>query len=289
VTADSLAGRLGAAARHLPPQPALPPTAELALRLSHSPLLVALDIDGTLAPIAPTPQAAAVPDETRHVLERLAGLPHVHVAFVTGRAVLDGRRIVSVARGWTIGNHGMELIAPDGALRVNTSVESFAPTIARAAERLEPLIGSIPGVIIENKKWTLSIHVRLAARADVPRVERVLMELARELDLRIVRGKEIYELRPPIGIHKGTALIELASNLGVLDGSGALVGSLLYAGDDLTDEDAFRALRALNGSAVTVHVGATERPALATEAEFIVGDPHAVAELLQWLLSTRDA
>ena len=273
--------------------PALPPSAELTRRLSDSPLLVALDIDGTLAPIVPTPAAAAVPEETRRVLERLARLPEIHLAFVTGRAAHDGRRIIDVARGWTIGNHGMELIDPNGALRVDASVESFARTIGEAAQRLQAPIGSIPGVLIENKKWTLSVHVRLAARSDVPTVERALTDVAGQLDLRIVRGKEIYELRPPVGIHKGTAVLELASALGVRNATGALAGSLLYAGDDRTDEDAFRALRSLTGDRardpVTVHVGGSEpNNVVATDAEFIVRDPTAVGELLDWLASVRD-
>ena len=290
MSGESRAGGITAVSRQAPPRPALPPNAELARRLSDSPLLIALDIDGTLAPIASRPEAAAVPEETRRVLERLTRLPAVHLAFVTGRAAHDGRRIVNVAGGWTIGNHGMELIDPNGALRVDRSVESFAQTITEAAERLVTPIGSIPGVLIENKKWTLSIHVRLAARADVPTVERALADLAKELDLRIVRGKEIFELRPPVGIHKGTALLELATALGVRDSSGALAGSLIYAGDDRTDEDAFRAVRSLSGGGppVTVHVGSTEPgKAAATDAEFIVSDPVAMGELLGWLASIR--
>ena len=272
------------------PRPALPPSAELTRRLSASPLLVALDIDGTLAPIAPTPPEAAVPEQTRRVLERLADLPGVHIAFVTGRAALDGRRLVNVPRGWTIGNHGMELIDPNGALRVDASVESFAPVMALAAQRLRQPLGSIPGVIIENKTWTISVHVRLAARADVPAVERAITDIARELDLRVIRGKEIYELRPPIQIHKGTALLALATMLHVRDPSGAVTGSLMYAGDDRTDEDAFRALRSLAGGAVTVHVNAAAPPeGLATEAELIVRDPAAVCELLEWLAAIWEA
>ena len=97
------------------PQNALPPTEDLAARVSRSPLLVALDIDGTLAPIAPTPEAAAVPPSTRRTLERLARAHDVHLAFVTGRGANDGRRIVDVSDSWTIGNHGIELIDPTGA------------------------------------------------------------------------------------------------------------------------------------------------------------------------------
>ena len=271
------------------PRSALPPTDDLAARASRSPFLVALDIDGTVAPIAPTPAAASIPDATRRTLERLARAHDVHLAFVTGRAARDGKRVVDVPHSWMIGNHGVEIIDPGNALRVNALAEAFGPTIARAARLLDEPLDGIEGVFIEDKTWTVSIHYRLAARSDIPRVEKALTEVARELELRIIRGKEIFELRPPIELHKGTALIELAEALGVSDRGGTLAGSLLYAGDDRTDEDAFRAIRSRRWSAITVHVGAgAGADGLHTDAEFIVPDPSAFHELLEWLLSIRE-
>lgn len=271
------------------PRSALPPNDDLAARASRSPLLVALDIDGTVAPIAPTPQAAAIPYATRHTLERLARAHDVHLAFVTGRAARDGKRLVEVPHSWTIGNHGIELIDPTDALRVNALAEAFGPTLARAARLLaEPLEG-IEGVFIEDKTWTLSVHYRLAARSDVPIVEKALTDVARQLELRIIHGKEIFELRPPIEINKGTALIELAAALGVSSPHGTLGGSLLYAGDDRTDEDAFRAIRARQWSAITVHVGeGATANGVRTEAEFVLPDPPALHELLEWLVAIRE-
>ena len=267
------------------PQSALPPTAALAARVSRSPLLIALDIDGTLAPIAPTPEAAAIPASTRKTLERLARARDVHLALVTGRAALDGRRLVAVDDSWTIGNHGIEVIDPTGTLRVNALAEAFAPTLSEAARRLAGPLGGIGGVFVENKTWTLSVHFRLAALADVPRIEQTLIEVARELELRVIHGKKIFELRPPVSINKGTALLELAAALGVSDHRGSLGGSLIYAGDDRTDEDAFRALRTRQWNAVTVHVGEGTTHGVPTEAEFVLPDPLALRELLDWLLT----
>ena len=271
------------------PRSALPPSDDLAARSARSPLLVALDIDGTLAPIAPTPAAAAVPQETRRTLERLARAHDVHLALVTGRAARDGRRLVDVPHSWTIGNHGIEMIDPTDALRVNATAEAYAPTLALAARLLAEPLDGIAGVFIENKTWTLSVHYRLAARSDVPSVEKALTDVARQLELRIIQGKEIFELRPPLAINKGTALIELAQALGVSDHRGILGGSLLYAGDDRTDEDAFRAIRARQWSAITVHVGeGTESSGIRTDAEFVLPDPAALHVLLEWLASIRE-
>lgn len=265
------------------PRSAVPPSRELATRLSSSPLLLALDIDGTIAPIAPTPADARVPDETRRTLEGFAALDHVRLVFVTGRAAADGRRLAAVANSWTIGNHGIEVIDPAGALRVNSSAEAFGPAIAEAARRLSEALAQVAGVFIENKTWTLSVHVRLAAPDAIPKVEREVTEVARELGLRELHGKKIFELRPPVVINKGTALVDLAQMLDLPSGA-----AMLCAGDDRTDEDAFRALRSMSVNAVTVHVGTGDhRTALTTDAEFVVPDPPAFHELLRWLLAMR--
>jgi trehalose 6-phosphate phosphatase len=259
----------------------------LADRLSHSPLLLALDIDGTLAPIAPTPEQAAVPPATRRTLERLTRLPNVHVAFVTGRAARDGERLVGVANSWTIGNHGVELIDPAGVLRVNAAAEAYAPEVARAVQLLRDRLRGIPGVLIEDKTWTVSVHFRLAAPDVGPDVERQVAAIARELGLRELAAKKIFELRLPVAIHKGTALLELGARLGVFSG-GELRGSLLYVGDDRTDEDAFRVLPPAPANAVTVHVGTAELPdGQRTLAEILLDDTAAVHEFLEWLAGIR--
>lgn len=259
----------------------------IADRLSHSPLLVALDIDGTLAPIAPTPAQAAVPPATRETLERLTRLSNVYVAFVTGRAAADGRRLVAVPDSWTIGNHGIEIVDPRGALRVNAAAEAYAPTVARAVELLRDRLGSFRGVLVEGKTWTVSVHFRLAEAEVVPDVEREVESIARELGLRELAGKKIFELRPPIAIHKGIALLDLAATLGVFRGA-VLTGSLLYAGDDRTDEDAFRVLPPPPSHAVTAHVGTAELPdGQHTIAELLLPDPAAVHNFLEWLAAIR--
>jgi trehalose-phosphatase len=255
----------------------------LATRLSSSPLLLALDIDGTLAPIAPTPQDARLPDETRRTLQGLAMLDQVSLAFVTGRAAADGRRLTNISNSWTIGNHGIELIDPAGALRVNAAAEPFGAAIAEAARRLAEPLEQFPGVFIENKTWTLSVHVRLAAPEVAPEVEREVTEVARALELRVLHGKKIYELRPPVVINKGTALVDFVRMLDLPPHA-----AMLCAGDDRTDEDAFLALRSLSSNAVTIHIGGVEQGSeIRTVAEFVLADPPALQELLTWLLSMR--
>ena len=109
-------------------------------------------------------------------------------------------------------------------------------------------------------------------------------ETAQKYGLRVVRGKKIFELRPPIHVHKGTAVLELARLLAGTE----LEASMFYAGDDRTDEDAFRSLRGAAPQAVTVRVGGSaDDQTAATAAEFTVPDEEALRSWLEWLVTLR--
>jgi trehalose 6-phosphate phosphatase len=265
--------------------PALPISSALAARLSGTPLAILLDIDGTLAPIAQRPDGAVVPAATLEIIARLARMPNTHVAVVTGRAVSAARKLVPLDGLGVIGNHGFEILGEDGELIIAPEALSHRDALQSAASRLTPLAGRHPGVILEDKTWTMSVHTRLAARAEIPEITAAVVKVASELGLVLTRGKEMLELRPPIQVHKGTAAIEWAKTVGALEPG----GSALYIGDDRTDEDAFRALRAAAPhAAVTIRVGEPE-PGETTFAEFGVGSPDEVRDFLNELLAIRAA
>ncbi len=115
-------------------------TATILERLRGSPLILLLDVDGTLAPIAPRPDAAAVPPETRAVLAALVALPDTHVALVSGRAAADALRMVGIPTLAAAGNHGFELITPLGGSRAHPAA---APYHAALAGALSDLQGSL--------------------------------------------------------------------------------------------------------------------------------------------------
>ena len=253
----------------------------IASRLAGTPLLVLLDIDGTLAPIAPRPEHAVVPAETQRAIEALASCEGVHVALVTGRAAADGRRMVGADRTWVIGNHGAETVSPDGRHSVHPELEPFRAPIARAARELGDLTARVDGVIVEDKVWSLSVHYRLADPTRVPELRSAVHDIARRLALAVTDGKKVVEVRAPVKVNKGTAVEALAERLGAMAPS----ASVLMIGDDVTDEDAFRVLRARAPNAVTVRV--SEDPETPTAAEFAVRDTAAVRETLERLLRQR--
>jgi trehalose 6-phosphate phosphatase len=257
----------------------------LAARLSGTPLAILLDIDGTLAPIAPRPDGAVVPAVTLDIISKLARLPNTHVAVVTGRAVAAARKLVPLDGIGVIGNHGFEILGEDGEMIIAPEARAHRDALRWAAARLAPLAARHPGVILEDKTWTISVHTRLAARAEIPEITAAVTKVASEVELALTRGKEILELRPPIQVHKGTSAVEWAKRVGATE-TGA---STIYIGDDRTDEDAFQALRAAAPhAAITIRVGEPDEGE-ATFAEFGVASPDQVREFLNELLAIRGA
>jgi trehalose-phosphatase len=246
----------------------------LGSRLGGSPLVILLDVDGTLAPIAPRPEDAFVPAATRDAVAALSSARDTHVALVSGRGAADARRLVGVDGVWAIGNHGLETIDPDGMLTIDARVAVWEGALQSVRAIAAEAVASAPGARVEDKGATLSIHYRLADAAEVPRLERTVTAAAERTGLRVTRGRKVIEVRPPLAVDKGTAVLALARRLGATERS----ASILFAGDDTTDEDAMEALRGLHADAVTIHVEGEEPRT--TRAEFRAGSP---AELGKWL------
>jgi trehalose-phosphatase len=276
-----IAGDGAAPGAGIRPLPADPRT--LGRRLSGTPLVVLLDVDGTLSPIAPRPEDATVPAATRSAVAALARARGAHVALVSGRGAADARRLVGVEGVWAIGNHGLETIAPDGALTVDERVAPFAAALRRVRDAATAASRSAAGAHVEDKGATLSVHYRQVADAGaVERLERAVGDAAREAGLRVTHGRKVIEVRPPVAVDKGTAVLVLAERLG----AGVDAASVLFAGDDVTDEDAMRALRRWRAGVVTIHVEGEERRE--TSAEFRAGSPGELGKWLAALASMRE-
>lgn len=252
-------------------------------RLDHSPLCVMLDVDGTLAPIVATPEQARVPDETRRAVARLTQARDTTVVLVSGRAAADAWRVADVPDVWVIGNHGFEVRDPSGGITPDERVHGFDAAIARAASTLDHEFRGIRGAIVENKRWTLSVHYRIVDEHHLPRIVERTAEVAGALGLRVLQGKKIVELRPPIDVNKGTACVAFIERLGL----SRTRGSVLYAGDDRTDEDAFRELRAAVPTTVTVRVASPDEAPAASSAELVLRTLPELRELLEWIAERR--
>ena len=236
-------------------------TERLLARLATQPEAAAilLDVDGTLAPIAPRPEDATVPEGTRAVLAELVGR-YALVACVSGRPGAEAAELVGVPGVVCVGEHGLELDAR--AAEWATQIADFTASVDWPAER---------------KRLTVAFHWRTAEdeRAAVAELRRIA-DRAAAAGLRPRWGRKVLEVRPPIDADKGTAIRALLEERGLR--------RALYAGDDTTDLDAFRGLDGLE-LAVRVAVVSDEAPNdLGAAADVVVGAPEALADLLRMLV-----
>jgi trehalose 6-phosphate phosphatase len=230
-------------------------------RLAEDPgrAAVFLDVDGVLAPIVPRPEDARVPDETRDELRRL-NERYALVACISGRAGADAQRVVGVPELVYVGNHGLEL--DDEAIEWRG--------------RLQQFLADLDWPAIENKGLTASLHYRNSEDEDAARAALEDVKARAERAGLFARfGRKVLELLPPVDVHKGTAVEKLLSE--------RKLRRALYAGDDTTDLDAFRALDGLDVS-VRIAVVSEEGPIeLREAADLTVERPDELLAVLRRL------
>jgi trehalose 6-phosphate phosphatase len=233
---------------------------------------VFLDYDGTLTPIVADPSAATLPALTRRAVERL--LEACPVAVVSGRDLDDVRELVQIDRLPYAGSHGFDIRHADG--RREQRGTEFLPALDQAEARLSAALAPIPGAWLERKRFAVTAHFRQAPPERTPEVEAVVDEAAAaEPALRKTGGKKVFELRPAVDWNKGRALLWLLDVLG-LDRDRVRP---VYIGDDVTDEDAFRAIAGW-GIGVVVRGEDDARP---TAADYALADTGAVTAFLNRL------
>jgi trehalose 6-phosphate phosphatase len=233
----------------------------LLARIAEAPerTAILLDVDGVLAPIVDVPRDSSVPEETRAELRRLNGR-YALVACISGRSSADARRVVGIDELVYVGEHGLEL----------------EPEAAAWSDRLQAFATTIDWEDVERKPLTVTFHYRRTENeSDALRLLEAVAARARTEGLVARFGRKVLELRPPVGAHKGTAVMHLLGHRGL--------ERALYAGDDTTDLDAFSALQALE-LGVTVAVSSAEGPAeLREAADVVVDGTPAMLELLRSL------
>jgi len=248
--------------------------------LRQTPSAVVTDIDGTVSAIAPTPAEAMVDPGAKAALallgERLAA-----VAVVSGRAPQDGAAMVGLPELTYVGNHGLERIAR-GTPWTHPVAAAAQPAIAAALAEIESAArttADVPWLLVENKGVTGTIHYRLAPdqNAAAALLEPLARAAATRHGLRLTLGRMIFEVRPALAVNKGTAIRDLAQDLGLR--------GIVFFGDDVTDVDAFRALRELReaAEAATLRVGVLgpeTSPAVLAEIDVSVNGVAACAATL---------
>jgi len=237
-----------------------------------------LDYDGTLTPIVSHPKDATLAEPVRDLLRRCAARSDMDVTIVSGRAMGDVRKQVGLDSLSYAGNHGLEISGPDLVPFDHQDVPHYQRRILALAETLRNLCPD--GAWVEEKGASLTLHLRGVAPLDRAAIEKQAREHITEAGFQVREAHRALEARPPIGWDKGHAVLYvLRERYGPAWSERVRV---LYAGDDRTDEDAFRAL---SGLGITFRIGSADAPTLATRP---LPDVAAVHTLLEWLVARPD-
>lgn len=246
-------------------------------------IMLFLDYDGTLTPIAPTPAEAVIPNDVKKILSDLSRMPGCSVSVVSGRTLSELKKIIGIPGIYYAGNHGFEIAGPD------ISFESFmTPDVRQIMERikmdLNKKLAGIPGIFLEDKYFTLSLHYRLVDTKKEPWVKKRFMQICAPLDkdkkIKISCGKKVLEVRPPVIWGKGNAVLWLLTKRRHTVSGKDIVP--VCVGDDVTDEDVFKAFKVKE---ITVVVGKNKK----SSARYYVENPSEVQRLLKQILDLRRA
>ena len=256
--------------------------------LASQPSGLVFDIDGTLSPIAPTPDAASLYPGVAALLEQARA--YAQVAIITGREITDGAAMVNIEGLTYIGIHGVEWC--EGLPATHTvSISPEALPYIEPGQRLldlaEQKLANYPGVMVERKRLGGSVHYRLAR--DPEQAHKLIMDTLREPahahHFLLSSGKRVIDIKPAFAINKGQALRSFVERF--------KLASVLFAGDDRTDLDAILEIERLrqegyHAAAITVQAADT-LPELLEHADLVVQGVEGMARLLQDIVASLQA
>ncbi|MFC1989572.1 trehalose-phosphatase [Chloroflexota bacterium] len=216
-------------------------------------ILLLSDYDGTLTPIVSRPDEAILPPNVRGTLRALAEKPRFSVGIISGRSLSEIKGMVEIEGIYYGGNHGLEIEGP-GLRFTNPAARTAQTVIKDLAEQLSDRLGSIKGVIVEDKGLSLSVHYRLVKESEENAVAEVVRQITSpwlsDGKIKVTTGKKVWEVRPPIDWDKGKAVETIRKEIKLLLKQAQLL--TIYLGDDTTDEDAFRVISHPQGLSIFV-------------------------------------
>jgi len=211
--------------------------------LGNRHLLLVTDFDGTLSELAPTPGEAVMSPEVRDTLRAVGAHPRTTLAVVSGRRLEDVRERTANLAPFVAGLHGLEITGPTGGF-LHPALARAEPVVQDILRRARAALAWCPDVVLEDKQFALTCHVRKVAPDAAGRALGQFVEVAQPaLDadlLRVLPGAQALELLPAVEWHKGKAVDWIRS---VVDLAPTSDVGVVYLGDDRTDEDAFATLK----------------------------------------------
>ncbi|MCL7043043.1 hypothetical protein MKW94_027060 [Papaver nudicaule] len=243
-------------------------------------IVMFLDYDGTLSPIVADPERAFMSESMRTAVRDVAR--YFPTAIVSGRSRDKVYNFVQLAELYYAGSHGMDIKGPTKGPKNNKTnkpvlfqpATEFLPMIDEVTKTLIEIVQSVPGALVENNIFCVSVHFRCV---DEERWEDLAKQVRSVVDeypeLRMSQGRKVFEIRPTIKWDKGKALEFLLESLGYANSTNVFP---VYIGDDLTDEDAFKVLRE-RGQGLGILVSKVPKK---TNASYSLREPAEVKDFL---------
>lgn len=238
--------------------------------VSEKGLFLFFDFDGTLVPIQNDPSLCWLDKETKSYLKRIVSKGFAPVAILSGRSLKDIKKRINIKGIYYSGNHGLE-ISGRGLKFIHPQAKSMIKSLKHIKDIISKAISHIPGVFIEDKYLSFTLHFRMADEKGKKKAKSIFYKTIsrgfKNMPFKVLKGKQILELAPNIEWDKGKTVHYILKNA-------KQECTPLYIGDDLTDETAFLALR---GQGITIRIGKSKH----THAEYYLVAQEEIQKFFQ--------
>ena len=245
---------------------------DISKKVGKKEIIFFLDYDGTLTPIRKKPHLAKINTSTKKLLKKLTKLTR-KVYIISGRSLGDVKSLVGVNGVSYIGNHGLE-VTGGKTHPIQKKAKKLKPFIQKAKRILRKTI-NFKGVFVEDKGYTLSVHYRLLDKKNIEAFKKIFdsstKKLIKSKKIKVTKGKKVFEVRPNLRWDKGKAVLwVIKKQKKVLP---------ICIGDDITDEDAFRAI---GKKGISILVSKKKKK---TFAQHRIESSQDVINLLKWCIN----
>jgi len=234
-----------------------------------------LDFDGTIASIASTPMKARLSEDMKKLLIKLNKIQKLYLVIMSGRGLEDLKSKIKIPNIIYAGNHGLEgeVFDKNHSFPIPNKISLALENILK---KLHKIVNEFPGILIEDKRGTISFHYRLADKQQIPKIkslfERTIKSYIQKSLVIVIPGKMVFDIRPNVNWNKGSfaklVINQIRKQINITP-------AVFFIGDDKTDEDVFRQIK--NG--ITVKVGGTYE----TNAKYRLRNTKEVYKFLKWI------
>lgn len=239
--------------------------------------VIFLDYDGTLTPIVKHPNDALLSHEMRQTIDNLS--EYYKIAIISGRDMDEIKGMIQLDNIIYAGSHGYRISGPGGLSMEYKAAVKLLPDLVKIKQYLvKKLEKKIKGIQIEGKRYAVAVHYRNVAEEDVSYISGVVDDVVKKYR-KFIRsgGKKIFEIKPGLSWNKGKAVNWILKNLKLSPENDVLP---IYLGDDVTDEDAFKALV---DKGIGILVGSHDK---LSNARYRLEDVYQVKLFLQFLINS---